>query len=45
MKITIPLAGGKLSQHFGHCDQFAKGELEATGGDCGHTHTEGCNET
>jgi len=117
VKIAIPLAGGKLSQHFGHCDQFSfftvedqkilgsellsppehvpgsfpkwvkeegasvviaggmgrravdlfkeagvevvsgalcedpqeiveqylKGELEATGGDCGHTHTEGCN--
>lgn len=23
LKIAIPLAGGKLSQHFGHCDQFA----------------------
>jgi len=23
MKIAIPLAGGQLSQHFGHCEQFA----------------------
>ena len=23
MKIAIPLTGGKLSQHFGHCEQFA----------------------
>jgi predicted Fe-Mo cluster-binding NifX family protein len=23
MKIAIPLAGGKLSAHFGHCEQFA----------------------
>lgn len=23
MKIAIPLANGKLSMHFGHCEQFA----------------------
>ena len=23
MKIAIPLVGGKLSAHFGHCEQFA----------------------
>lgn len=23
MKIAIPLAGGKLSMHFGHCERFA----------------------
>lgn len=23
MKIAIPLAGGRLCQHFGHCEQFA----------------------
>lgn len=23
MKIAIPLAGGKLSLHFGHCEKFA----------------------
>jgi len=23
MKIAIPLAGGKLSAHFGHCQEFA----------------------
>jgi len=23
LKIAIPLANGKLSQHFGHCDRFA----------------------
>ena len=23
MRIAIPLAGGKLSMHFGHCEQFA----------------------
>jgi len=22
MRIAIPLSGGELSQHFGHCDQF-----------------------
>jgi len=23
MKIAIPIAGGKLCMHFGHCEQFA----------------------
>ena len=23
MRIAIPVAGGKLAMHFGHCDQFA----------------------
>ncbi len=23
MKIAIPLAGGRLAMHFGHCEQFA----------------------
>lgn len=23
MKIAIPLAGGRLADHFGHCEQFA----------------------
>jgi len=23
MRIAIPLAGGRLCQHFGHCEQFA----------------------
>ncbi|MCK5175613.1 MAG: hypothetical protein KAR47_19620 [Planctomycetes bacterium] len=23
MRIAIPLTEGKLSQHFGHCEQFA----------------------
>jgi predicted Fe-Mo cluster-binding NifX family protein len=23
MKIAIPLSGGRLCQHFGHCEQFA----------------------
>jgi predicted Fe-Mo cluster-binding NifX family protein len=27
-KIAIPMAGGKLSLHFGHCEQFAVIEIE-----------------
>lgn len=27
-KIAVPLAGGKLSLHFGHCDQFAVVTIE-----------------
>jgi len=23
MRIAIPIAGGRLAQHFGHCEQFA----------------------
>lgn len=28
MKIAIPLAGGKLSLHFGHCEEFALLEID-----------------
>ena len=28
MKIAIPLAAGRLSMHFGHCDQFALVEVD-----------------
>lgn len=28
MKIAIPLANGKLSMHFGHCEQFALVEVD-----------------
>ncbi len=31
MKIAIPLAQGKLSLHFGHCDQFAIFEIDGDG--------------
>ena len=27
MKIAIPLVGGKLSQHFGHCEEFVLLEI------------------
>ena len=27
MRIAIPLAGGKLAQHFGHCEEFALLEI------------------
>ena len=30
MKIAIPLAGGKLSMHFGHCERFALVEVNPT---------------
>jgi predicted Fe-Mo cluster-binding NifX family protein len=29
MKIAIPLVGGKLSQHFGHCEEFVLLEISA----------------
>ena len=29
MKIAIPLAGGKLAMHFGHCDVFAILDVDA----------------
>ncbi len=32
MKIAIPLAGGKLCQHFGHCEQFALLDVDEAGG-------------
>ena len=28
MKIAIPLTGGQLSTHFGHCEQFGIYEVE-----------------
>jgi len=28
MKIAIPLVGGRLSLHFGHCEQFALVEVD-----------------
>ncbi|MFW6333652.1 MAG: NifB/NifX family molybdenum-iron cluster-binding protein [Desulfosalsimonas sp.] len=31
MKIAIPLAGGKLTPHFGHCREFAFIEVEGRG--------------
>ena len=38
MKIAIPIAEGKLSLHFGHCEQFALLEAnEATGQVVGKT--------
>ena len=30
MRIAIPLAQGKLSLHFGHCDQFAVIDVDST---------------
>ena len=29
MKIAIPMAGGRLSMHFGHCENFAVVEIDA----------------
>jgi len=31
MKIAIPLTAGKLSQHFGHCEQFAVIDVDRDG--------------
>jgi len=28
MKIAVPLAGGKLATHFGHCERFALVEVD-----------------
>ncbi len=28
MKIAIPLTGGKLSEHFGHCEQFMIADVD-----------------
>jgi len=28
MKIAVPLAGGRLSAHFGHCEEFALVEVD-----------------
>jgi predicted Fe-Mo cluster-binding NifX family protein len=30
MKIAIPLAGGRLSAHFGHCERFALVDVDLT---------------
>lgn len=30
MKIAIPLTGGRLSEHFGHCEEFAVIEADPT---------------
>jgi len=30
MKIAVPLAGGRLSMHFGHCESFALIEVDPT---------------
>jgi len=30
MRIAIPVAGGKLAMHFGHCEQFALIDVDQT---------------
>ncbi|MFO7597476.1 MAG: NifB/NifX family molybdenum-iron cluster-binding protein [Desulfocurvibacter africanus] len=35
MKIAIPIAGGTLCQHFGHCEQFALLDVDEAGGRVG----------
>lgn len=37
MKIAIPIAGGQLCMHFGHCEQFAVVEVDAMSGEPGDT--------
>lgn len=37
MKIAIPLADGRLSMHFGHCEQFALVEVDETAKKAGKT--------
>ena len=37
MKIAIPLVGGKLSMHFGHCEQFALVEADEAEKKAGET--------
>ncbi len=37
MKIAIPLASGRLSMHFGHCEQFALMEVDETTNQAGET--------
>lgn len=32
MKIAIPMAGGQLCMHFGHCEQFALVDVDETAG-------------
>lgn len=31
MKIAIPVAGGRLCMHFGHCEQFAMVDVDPVG--------------
>jgi ATP-binding protein involved in chromosome partitioning len=33
MRIAIPVAGGKLAMHFGHCEQFALVDVNDESGD------------
>jgi len=37
MKIAIPLVNGRLSMHFGHCEQFALVEVDETTKKIGET--------
>lgn len=37
MKIAIPLANGRLSMHFGHCEQFAIVDVDETTKKAGET--------
>ena len=32
MKIAIPMAGGRLCMHFGHCEQFALTDVDEAAG-------------
>jgi ATP-binding protein involved in chromosome partitioning len=32
MKIAIPMVGGQLCMHFGHCEQFALVDIDETAG-------------
>ena len=32
MKYAVPLVGGKLSEHFGHCEEFAFFDIDETTG-------------
>ncbi|MCK5802303.1 MAG: NifB/NifX family molybdenum-iron cluster-binding protein [Lentisphaeria bacterium] len=39
MKIAIPLADGRLSMHFGHCDQFALVDVDLDAKTVGNVET------
>lgn len=39
MKIAVPLANGRLSMHFGHCEQFALVEVDEATKEVGETQT------
>ncbi len=39
MKIAIPLADGKLSMHFGHCQEFTLVDVDEKTGEVLHTQT------